>query len=549
MPVQLAAGETKRLDVSLPPIPRLAALYGKATCQNRPVSNVDVRLDGYYVVTDINGFYQITDIQPGSCIAQFSAWRYETKEIPVTLSPDQTKELNVTLVISTTEGRPTGYILDARTGTPIPYASISVDGVYDSSSASNGGFLTSYYPFGLHTITITADNYQTADFEVDIEEFFIRINFELQPLGGLPGWPADVEVTDVIVPSVVILGDAVRIKVRLLIPYPIPLPYNGQGTIYIDGETMTSTWRASDRIPDIVFEYTPTRTGIHTVRAKDKSTTFEVIALPRAQIQGIVTAAQTGEAIANAALYIDGVLATSTDSSGNFKTGFLTPGLHKVTIISPSYKTGYFEVDLIQGLQTINFTLYPAIEPVYELLTPEPVWDLVDWDPSNPLVNNTMEITNVEVLGIRSGEPVVPSWWVMDIRVTYNHSCPFKIPRHEHGILWPFIVTLADYEKLIAGQPYTSVELISAGTMFRGYAGEGIEKKWTGDINFGHVWSWDIPVDHWTRYWAAPLDLGDYIVLLRLCFTVPPAIQERYDMKYTTRYLFPLIHVTITSQP
>jgi len=137
----------------------------------------------------------------------------------------------------------------------------------------------------------------------------------------------------------------------------------------------------------------------------------------------------------------------------------------------------------------------------------------------------------------------------MDIRVTYNHSCPFKIPRHEHGILWPFIVTLADYEKLIAGQPYTSVELISAGTMFRGYAGEGIEKKWTGDINFGHVWSWDIPVDHWTRYWAAPLDLGDYIVLLRLCFTVPPAIQERYDMKYTTRYLFPLIHVTITSQP
>ena len=77
-----------------------------------------------------------------------------------------------------------------------------------------------------------------------------------------------------------------------------------------------------------------------------------------AQFQGIVTDADTGEAIPDALLYVDGEFETYAGSRGNFRTGSLGIGHHIVTITSPFYQTGTFEVDLVEGLQRIDFALY-----------------------------------------------------------------------------------------------------------------------------------------------------------------------------------------------
>ena len=77
-----------------------------------------------------------------------------------------------------------------------------------------------------------------------------------------------------------------------------------------------------------------------------------------AQLQGIVIDAETGKPIANAEMYIDGTFELYTEPNGNFRTGYLAIGSHIITITSPFYQTGTFEVDLIEGLQRIDFALY-----------------------------------------------------------------------------------------------------------------------------------------------------------------------------------------------
>ena len=78
----------------------------------------------------------------------------------------------------------------------------------------------------------------------------------------------------------------------------------------------------------------------------------------QAALEDVMKVLGTGKPIANASLYIDDIFDTYTDKIGNFRTGILDIGHHVVKITSPFYQTGIFEVDLVEGLQRIDFSLY-----------------------------------------------------------------------------------------------------------------------------------------------------------------------------------------------
>lgn len=218
----------------------------------------------------------------------------------VTLDPNQSQQVTFTMVaneagthlvyidglsasfeVLAVQGRLTGYITNADTGAAIPGASVFVDGAFDTYSDSpGGGYLTGYYFYGLHIVTVVANNCMTTDFNVDLQESLLHIDFQLHSLTPVDGWPADVEITEVTVsPTVVNVGETVTIKVAVDIPYPIPLPYLGIGTVYVNGTAITREWSAPWRNPYIPFEYVATTIGTFTAVARDKSAIFEVRAV------------------------------------------------------------------------------------------------------------------------------------------------------------------------------------------------------------------------------------------------------------------------------
>lgn len=183
-------------------------------------------------------------------------------------------------------GRLSGHIRDANTGGAIPNAKIYIDGVFDTQSASNGFYQTSYMNYGHHIITISADDYQTADFEFDLRTPGPVIDFELLPLPPGGEWPIDVFVEDISLgpSSIVTLGDELEIILDIRVgtgPATQTYDYPFTAIVKIDGETLTQEHTTRVKagyvtLDTIRFFYATTRVGTFTIVAKDKSTTFEV---------------------------------------------------------------------------------------------------------------------------------------------------------------------------------------------------------------------------------------------------------------------------------
>lgn len=77
-----------------------------------------------------------------------------------------------------------------------------------------------------------------------------------------------------------------------------------------------------------------------------------------ATLQGRITDDETGEAIANVRVRVDGDIQGYTDSRGDFRTGELTVGPHTVGLSVAFYDAADIEVDLVEGLQRIDFQLH-----------------------------------------------------------------------------------------------------------------------------------------------------------------------------------------------
>jgi len=104
------------------PAPGLANLYGIVTeaTTGEPLVDVLVTVDDQQTVTDSGGYYEFIGLHPGTYDVIFQKEGYEEIEMPVTLSPGESRELNVQM---TPLPPPTatlfGTVTDAETGAPV----------------------------------------------------------------------------------------------------------------------------------------------------------------------------------------------------------------------------------------------------------------------------------------------------------------------------------------------------------------------------------------------------------------------------------------------
>jgi hypothetical protein len=96
-----------------------------------------------------------------------------------------------------------------------------------------------------------------------------------------PGWTAGTFVDEVTVtPTILYLGQTVTIAVAIEWPYPAALPANIEASINVDSATLSKVVSIDFRNPAFLFTYTPTNLGTYTVKAQDKTATFQVVANP-----------------------------------------------------------------------------------------------------------------------------------------------------------------------------------------------------------------------------------------------------------------------------
>ena len=199
----------------------------------------------------------------------------------ITLEGGELKQLDanlIPLVPPVTEGRMVGHVYDAGTSEGVPSARIYIDGVFDTDAEVNGSYKTNYMSLGLHTIRVEASNYQTGEFEVELDREELLIDFELLPLPAGDGWTEGTVVDEVVaIPSLATVGEEVNIKVSGVFPRSPSEGWDVYGTIYINGVPMVKEWFTHSVSFTANFYFTPTSPGFYTAVALDKSATFEVI--------------------------------------------------------------------------------------------------------------------------------------------------------------------------------------------------------------------------------------------------------------------------------
>jgi hypothetical protein len=106
-------------------------------------------------------------------------------------------------------------------------------------------------------------------------------SFVVNPAPTWPGWTPSTLVSDITAtPTILYLGQTVKIVVGIQGPWPATYPMNIEATINIDGITLSDIFNIDFINPGLLFTYTPTSVGEYTVTAQDKSATFTVLANP-----------------------------------------------------------------------------------------------------------------------------------------------------------------------------------------------------------------------------------------------------------------------------
>jgi hypothetical protein len=104
-------------------------------------------------------------------------------------------------------------------------------------------------------------------------------SFVVNPAQTWPGWTVDTVVYGVTVsPSVAYVGETVDIAVDIEGPWPATYPMDIQGTVNVNGETLSNTFTITFRNPALHFSYLTKTVGTFTVTAQDKSATLTVLA-------------------------------------------------------------------------------------------------------------------------------------------------------------------------------------------------------------------------------------------------------------------------------
>jgi hypothetical protein len=185
-----------------------------------------------------------------------------------------------------------GYVVDGETGEHIPSAAIYLDGKFAlySWTSDVGGYRIGNIPYGTHTVTVEANNYQTTDFEILVDQPIQSKILKMPPLPpGPPGeWSDGVVVQKISAePSLAYLGETINLDVYIQYgignPSQYPTPATIFGTVKVNGQKIREEFYIDYRNPTLRFQHEATQIGEFTAIAQDKSTKFTVVESPIAQ--------------------------------------------------------------------------------------------------------------------------------------------------------------------------------------------------------------------------------------------------------------------------
>jgi uncharacterized membrane protein len=141
------------------PPPGLASLYGVVKGESvSPLAGVSINLDGYSAMTDADGYFSL-EVPPGYYSVAFEKQGYGGKEMGVTLSAGQQKQLNVSLVSIKAELY--GQVTDADTGQPLSGVKVSIDSLSVYTDAAGMYGFTNLEP-GTYDVKFEKSGYETA---------------------------------------------------------------------------------------------------------------------------------------------------------------------------------------------------------------------------------------------------------------------------------------------------------------------------------------------------------------------------------------------------
>lgn len=107
----------------------------------------------------------------------------------------------------------------------------------------------------------------------------------VNPGPGWPGWSEDTMVLELSAePSTAFIGEMVRFRAYIMGPWPADYEQGVtiEGTVNVDGTTLSQTFLTHIRNPTLSFPYTPTQPGSFIATAQDKTAILTVVANPAA---------------------------------------------------------------------------------------------------------------------------------------------------------------------------------------------------------------------------------------------------------------------------
>jgi hypothetical protein len=168
---------------------RRASIYGMVlnASSGTSIPGAIVTADGMTSVTDNGGFYNIS-IAPGTYNVTASATGYNSASASVTVVSGATSTYNFTLtptVATPINGTIIGMVINASSGTPIPGAIVTADGM--TSVTDNGGIYNISIAPGTYNVTASATGYNSASANVTVVSGAISTyNFTLTPTVATP---------------------------------------------------------------------------------------------------------------------------------------------------------------------------------------------------------------------------------------------------------------------------------------------------------------------------------------------------------------------------
>lgn len=147
-----------------PPPPGLANLYGIVTDAEtgQPLADVLVTANSWQVDTGSKGYYEFTGVEPGTYTIRFAKTNYEEVSMSITLSADESRELNVQMIsLAPLTATLYGRVADATTGAALQGVEILLDTLFGDVTDANGNYLIQGIPPGTYTVTFAKAGYQT----------------------------------------------------------------------------------------------------------------------------------------------------------------------------------------------------------------------------------------------------------------------------------------------------------------------------------------------------------------------------------------------------